>query len=140
MKHPAMPFVLLIGIAALSVIIAFLGLRPGGFFHTPPSETKRLDGVTRVMMHEPWRYTFLMEDSGRITQRTIGQNPCGNVPVLFQDVPTGHPMWVEYRTVRSGKTDVCDELITIHIHSVADINGAGWNHGKYGSGQTTVVE
>lgn len=141
MKHPAMPFVALVGLAVICVVVAVFGLRPGGFFHTPPSEIKRLDGITRVLMHEPGRYTFLIEqDGGRVAQRTIGQMPCTNVPELFHDVPAGQPMWAEYHTRRSGKRDVCDALLTIHIHSVTDINGAGWNHGKFGSGQTTIVE
>lgn len=105
------------------------------------SETKRIDGVSRVMMHEPSRYTMLVEKSdGTIAQYSFGGGCCGNVPKIFHDVPSGQPMWIEYRTGDPGKNSAFDQLLTIHVHSVGDINGAGWNHGKFGRGETTVLE
>ncbi len=105
------------------------------------TETKRMDGVSRVLMHEPSRYTFLMEKpDGTVAQYSFGQGCYGNIPETFHDVPVGQPMWIEYRTGNPDTDQAFDQLLSIHVHSVTDINGAGWNHGKFGRGQTTVVE
>jgi len=113
----------------------------GKLLATDWSETKRMDGVSRVMMHEPSRYTILVEKpDGVVAQYTFGQGCCGNVPEIYRDVPVGQPMWIEYRTGNPDTNRAFDQLLTIHVHSVSNINGAGWNHGKFGRGDTTVVE
>lgn len=109
---------------------------------TSRTEPVRIDNVSRVMMHERGRYTLMVEEpDGRISLRSFGGSPCFYPEtVLFHDVPEGDPMWATYRTVSRSCENPCEELTELHVHSAEDINGAGWNHGKFGSGQTTVVE
>ena len=49
-------------------------------------------------------------------------------------------MWATYDTrVQVGGSLVFRNLV-IHIHSPLDINPAGWNHGKFGAGQSESLE
>ena len=59
----------------------------------------------------------------------------GTLSLLFSDVsPTNH-MWAQIIYAKNGLKN-----LAIHIHSPKDINGAGWDHGKLGRGQTQVLE
>ncbi len=55
---------------------------------------------------------------------------------ILADAKSGEGMWIE--TFSAGID--CKFQAEIHVHSAEDINGAGWDHGKHGSGMTTVVE
>jgi hypothetical protein len=108
------------------------------------SDPARIEGISRVLMHEPGAYTLLIDEpDGRISRRTyIGMcDPYATVQ-LFHDAPADKSMWAVHRTVDRGfwTGGTCAQLLEIHLHSSADINGAGWNHDKFGSGQTTVLE
>ncbi len=108
---------------------------------TKYSDPYRVENVTRVLMHEPSRYTLLTAlPDGRIEQHTYGgYGLCYKPPDLYHDVPPDKPIWAELREANDGCTP-CTYVASIHLHSVEEINGAGWNHGKFGNGQTTVVE
>lgn len=108
------------------------------------SEDMRLHGVSRVLMHEPGRYTILVEvpENKKVNEYYFsrGSTCQKNFPEIFHDVPTDQAMWIQYRKWTNGRDQTCTELVAIHVHSGAEINGGGWNHGKFGRGQTTVVE
>ena len=109
----------------------------------PQTELQRIDHVGRVFLHEYGRYTLLVEETGGtvIQWRFGNQFECNREPNLIADVPKNEPMWAEYYVLLGGMWAAdCEQLMSIHLHSAQDINGAGWNHGKFGSGQTTVVE
>lgn len=56
---------------------------------------------------------------------------------LLVDVPAGSNMWCEvYYRMEYGASF---SYVTIHVRSPDDVNGAGWNHGKFGSGTTERV-
>ena len=102
----------------------------------------RIENVVAVYMHEVDHYSVAVADSNSASSRVeiaylSGQyNSRGRVKI-FRDVPAGKMMWV--RRVRLNDMDSHVEL-EIHIHSTADIQGGGWNHGKFGSGQTVVID
>lgn len=104
---------------------------------------KKIDRVARILMHEPDRYTFLyrVPDSKELESMTIDH--IINLSII-EDVPTNNEMWVNIKRHSGGGGRTRDEVtidsVEIHIHGANDINGAGWNHGKFGRGQTTVVE
>lgn len=57
------------------------------------------------------------------------------------DVPTNEKMWVEIRAkCGSSFSADCFERMTIHIHTPKEVEGGGWNHGKFGSGNTSVIK
>lgn len=104
------------------------------------SEVMRLDGRMRILMHEPGRYTILAEMPNReVKQHSFGHTCGPMVPVITYGLPAEQPVWVEYQVEQRGP-HICNRLIAIHLHSVTEINGAGWDHGKQGKGQTTVVQ
>ena len=108
----------------------------------------KVDKVTRVFMHEPGVYSVLIENptTGDLTPLALDMG--GDFPdvrfraVVRADVPPGAPMWLNKwaHYIGDSPTGACERLVDIHVHSPAEINGAGWNHGKHGAGETTVVE
>jgi len=48
-------------------------------------------------------------------------------------------MWVKYVMDRNWDLD-CLQSLEIHVWSEADIEGGGWDHGKFGRGQTSVIK
>jgi hypothetical protein len=99
---------------------------------------ERYRNVERILMHEPNKYSFIFKYDEAKEYSLVTVNVWG-VPKIIPDVTNGEKCWVEV-----GAPWVQNESfrisLTIHVHSAADINGAGWNHGKFGRGQTTVVE
>ena len=97
--------------------------------------------VSQVMMHDDHHYTFFVErDNGMINKYTFRYSN----PKIFHDVPKRKPMFIEYKRCISPKKlnkRVYDytKLISIHLHSATEINGGGWDHGKFGHGQTSVL-
>jgi len=60
---------------------------------------------------------------------------------VIADVPNGQPMWVKINWAKAPWGKIIRTTGTeIHIHSGKDINGAGWNHDKFGSGQTSTID
>lgn len=97
-------------------------------------EDRTITRVKGVFYHEQSRYTLFVEEGGKYL-----------VPITFDrvrakivaDVAEDHEMWAHVRTKRGdGYTD--SDLV-IHVHSIRDINGAGWSHGKFGRGTTTKI-
>lgn len=108
----------------------------------PPDE--RIDGIVRILMHEPGHYTVLVQNAttSAITERRLptGLERVGEV-VYVPDVPSDQLMWLSTH-FRISESSCCIRLadIVFHIHEVGDIEGAGWSHGKFGSGRTNVIE
>ena len=95
--------------------------------------------IVRVMMHEPERYSVLVQEKDK-SLKTLTYRGCQ----LIADVPKDEPMWLEVE-MNKAKEEITDEgyhykWAKIHIHSADQLNGAGWDHGKGGRGQTEVVE
>jgi len=92
--------------------------------------------IVALYMHQPYSYSVMMQNSNKLT--TIILNANKEDIAIYADVPKGSNMWYKAK-----KTDVyCTYQysdLEIHIHSVDDINTAGWNNGKFGSGQTVRV-
>lgn len=105
---------------------------------TPRIETRQQ--IERVFMHTPGGYSVVVNDGGEIKVKTFEWaapiHGGGKLSVLA-DVPEGEPMY--YTGLQYGEGGGYLEVV-IHIHSAKDINGAGWDRGKFGRGQTNVVE
>lgn len=100
----------------------------------------QIDNVVRVFMHRPQEFTFLSTDPSSkriiINHLDIGD---GHKAEIFADVPDDKPMWARYGEGVQGKSS---ESLEIHIHSVNDMNGAGWiikNDDTTTTGTTDVV-
>lgn len=113
------------------------------FFFLSSCEEKELaqekvENIVRVFMHEPGRYSFLIQlsNSSVVTMRTFLLYNCETKFIM--DVPKNEKMWAYIK--RESDPRVFRTFIDVHIHSVRDVEGAGWNHGKFGKGQTYVIQ
>ena len=115
---------------------------------SPPAELTKVSGISRILMHEPGHYTFLVEhSSGKVGQLEIHT---GNVAVtMLRDLELDEPTRIEIlcrgRSCKPLPKDfstwrMYPSTLTIHLSSTKDVDGAGWNHGKFGRGQTVVIQ
>ena len=88
----------------------------------------------RVFLNESNRFTFIVDG---IPYEVTLHYPH---PVkIFYDVPPDMSMYYKTEKYCSGGSEFYRYLY-IHIHSTKDLNGGGWDHGKFGHGQTSVLE
>lgn len=99
--------------------------------------TKRVY-VDKVFMNENTRYTFITIENGEAIVREKSTHYPRRIH-LYTDVPKGERMYIEYYEKCSGGTKMLQRL-DIHIHNLDEIQGGGWNHGKFGRGETQVIE
>lgn len=101
-----------------------------------------IKNVVRVFWHENSRYSVMIQEPDSKLISTVNFPVCRDVNIsIIEDVPGNEAMWVRV-IIRSGayySYDPCFELLEIHIRSEKDIEGASWNHGKFGSGRTHVI-
>ena len=99
---------------------------------------RKYDHVERVFMNSTNSYTlYVRAAGGGIDTVALHMN---GPPLIVDDVPAGRPMWALYHAGDSSCVAGADDRYEIHVHSVRDVDGGGWNHGKGGNGQIEVVE
>ncbi len=106
-----------------------------------PEEQVRIN-IVRAFMSESDRFIFLVD--GVRTEvvikniRVVG----GKMPRIFRDVPSSESIWIKLEAddVCINKHHCSTTELEIHLHNETDLNSAGWNHGKFGQGETTVLE
>jgi len=115
-----------------------------------------VSGIVRVLMHNLGSYTFLVKQADKkIGQLSIHANV--QRVHLVEDLTDKEPMRIEivcgwWNSDRDNQYtckpipqtfsywSISANQLVIHLHSVRQIDGAGWNHGKFGRGTTIVVE
>jgi len=113
----------------------------------PVVHEEKVDNVVRVFWHEHSSYSVMFKDpvTGGLHMRSFPKNIClrsGSAGIaIHDDIPLGEKMWVYAKIKREDFGDIspCIESLDIHIHSERNIEGGGWSHGKFGSGQTAVL-
>jgi len=106
-------------------------------------EERQINNVVRVFWHENEKYSVHVREGGSPDIRlvTLPQYMCVSAkPRLLADVSPKDRMWVRYILITNGLAPDCLKVLEIHIRSEADIEGGGWNHGKFGSGQISVIQ
>lgn len=101
----------------------------------PPSY-RHYVGVKKILVHEVGQYSVVVP-SGHGGYILEPLQWC--TATFYEDVSLDEEMWAE-ETREMDLKGTKHTRCTFHIHSLKEINGAGWNHGKFGSGQTTVIE
>ena len=95
-----------------------------------------------LFYHEHNKYSVLVKKDGKVY--SVRFPPNHYVPVtIFVDVKEGESNWYElrYRHTKSiGYYDQENNYLHIHIKDTDSINGAAWNHGKFGTGLTSKVQ
>ena len=116
-----------------------------------------VSGITRVFMHEPGRFTFIVQHAEADTLTKLGQlriQVYRNYVTMLEDLKDDEPIRIEYSCgTRHNNPRQCKPIpvgfsnwnlhasqLTIHLHSAQELDGGGWNHGKHGRGQTVVVQ
>lgn len=100
----------------------------------------KIENVQQVFMHEPGRYSVLIGDNKQSTVQRLGDYLAATKTVFLYDVPADKNPWVEILV-----TEVLDERalrqeITFHLKPAQKLQGAGWDHGKGGHGQTIPIK
>lgn len=114
-----------------------------------PYKPTIVKNIVRVMMHEWNDFTFLVQhpDSRKIGQLKVTTR----VVTILTDKNSEELVSVEYECWRRSCKEIPKNFsvwfinsakLTVHLHSVKEINGAGWNSGVKPpqSGQTTILE
>lgn len=108
------------------------------------SQFEQYNHVIRVYKHSPDHYSLDLQSDPKDATREVREvNFFGGEIKRFEDVPDGNDVWAKrYRVCRlNARGEVQAYSISeIHLHSVREISGGGWNRGKGGRGQTAVVE
>ncbi|KKR15133.1 MAG: hypothetical protein UT43_C0006G0003 [Parcubacteria group bacterium GW2011_GWC1_39_29] len=104
-------------------------------------ETVRINNVVRVFWHEGTRYSVQVREPGSTEIKTysLHGHMCTGEPRIFTDVLPENSMWVKYVMDRNWDLD-CLRSLEIHVWSETNIEGGGWDHGKFGHGQTYVIK
>jgi hypothetical protein len=89
-------------------------------------------------MHETYHYSVMLEADQTGINKVIDL-PVGDY-TLVSDVPEGNSPWVYIKSTTHAPVGDRSHCIWIHIHNAQNIEGAGWNHGKFGSGNTIPIQ
>ncbi|HRH21822.1 MAG TPA: hypothetical protein PLJ58_01335 [bacterium] len=138
--------IMMIAIGVISFIVFFVAAL---FFGSSRGheEVQFTDSVEVVYYHEPGHYSFALaqkEDSTLvINDYSFDSRNMGGVKI-FTDALPNNKAFIK-RSVGYNKDifvfkNYYNRLTEIHIHSAKDLKPADWNHGKFGSGQTRVIE
>ena len=104
---------------------------------------KQILHIERIFMHEPGSFTLFVASppgSKVLSELYISSRYSGTTPLYVVDVPADQLMWLTYTENRSWWDGDQISNIVIHLHGVDEVSGGGWNHGKFGHGQTEVVQ
>ena len=109
--------------------------------HLTQTERVRISNVVGVLMHEPGSYTLEVQNPGSpVVVNTWVRTYYGEYAQIVTDAPNNEPMWAVLIIEHYSAGRVFTRGLELHVHTVQDVNGAGWNHGKFGSGQTTRIQ
>jgi len=125
----------------LCSLCLFAACQPAGNEEQKPLVTTTVKNIERVLMHEPGEYTFFYTNPQDPKELLSFRVESIRKLKIFQDVSSEEKSWLTIVS-RGGCEYSCYgvESLEIHLHFAEEINGAGWNHGKFGRGQTTVIE
>lgn len=107
-----------------------------------------IDNVVRVLWHHGHSYGVFVRhpDTNQLepiefpTYQCEQSKPPNQVFVVTEDADPNRSMWVDYAWNDNAWSGICVHKLHIHIHSEKDIEGGAWNRGKFGRGQTIVIE
>ena len=128
-------------LGSLIVVTLLIGCNCSNSAYTKMPDEK-IENVVRIFMHEPSRYSIMIQDPNSSELKTMQFNLYNFCRAkIVADVPKNEKMWIFLKSKKHNvNKDTYYTSFELHVRSAEDINGAGWNHGKFGSGTTTVIE
>lgn len=112
------PFLLIIG------YVIYVSLSVG-------VEKGKISGVIRVYMNEPKRYTYFTRNKSEPQILRMKY-----LPEIFYDAPKESDLWIDYRCTKTKSGNLTSCHYAIHLHSIKELQGGAWDHGKRGKGHT----
>jgi len=132
---------LLINILILAGVVAIIFGVTSLMASRTPIPPKTINNVVRIFMHSPLHYSVMIQEPETkiISPLNLGDYNIQELEVNFlPDVPNTEKMSV---TITYGGRSGRDAIkYDFHIHSINDLGGAGWDEGKFGRGQTSVIQ
>ncbi len=126
-----------------SILFAFIVSGCSCFHEKPAQRVVVIKNVKRILMHEEEYYTIFFKDTTDNSSQLLYMPISCSESRFFVDVPQGGESWVKFIVYYYPDISEYKPLVSyceFHIKRAQEINGAGWDHGKFGSGQTTVIE
>lgn len=124
-------FLLLLG-CAVCIALVIIGSQP-----ERPGRTETVKNIGSVHMHEPSHLSVWIADAHNIRRRNDYSSGSGSPIYLsyIPDAPKGQLMWMKVFYGSRGSI----WAIELHTHSDNEIQGGGWDKGKFGRGETVSV-
>jgi hypothetical protein len=122
----------------LILLLGITALLSGCFSQEKPSSTTSIHDIVAIWYHEGSSYSFTTVENNKLKNYGFGNDTLCTTEVVLDLKPNEKP-WATVTTHHLTFGETRNSYI-IHAHSISDIQGAGWNHGKFGSGQTTRLE
>jgi len=94
--------------------------------------------IEQVFMHESGTYSFRIRTSANVTVDSQEYHIFVGKTAEFHDVTEGNLGWA--KIYYTGCCSTSGYKMELHLPTPSNIQGAGWNHGKFGEGQTVVVK
>lgn len=119
-------------IVAVAMALMFCGCK-----HTFVDER---NDIVAVWKHEVGRYSITYKEGHELIDYNFNKDGRSVYPSfsIIADVPEDSNMWYEARYDLNANMSTAK--VFIHVRSIDDINGAGWNYGKFGRGSTERVQ
>lgn len=96
----------------------------------------KIEHVARILMQNPHQFSLIIPDGNRPSEYIVKDIQIDEVKFII-DVPKGSDCWVEVIDVRDPGLKIFGSF---HLHQIGEIEGGGWDHGKFGRGHTAVIE
>ena len=119
----------------LSIIATFLMAFRSWNIKTYSKEKANCEAV---YFHEHGVYSvMILTEEHQLTNIYFPRSSQNLKVIILADVKDEDSLWYEtdYYSSNWGRFG----NITIHVRSVDDLNGSGWNHGKFGRGKTQRI-
>ena len=96
----------------------------------------KVEDIIRVFMNRPTEFTFMIQDldSGNLLLKTYRVEHEEDVRII-SDVLQENKIWMAKKRLRNGTG-----TLEIHVHSFKDLEGGGWDSGKFGHGKVHIIE
>lgn len=124
-------------LAVIIMVLLTAGCGEEVVHHTEIDHTNKYVGVRKVLVHQVGQYSvFVPGEKGGYVQKELARCKA----TFFEDVPQEEDMYAEETYYSSTDYRLRETYCTFHVHSLKEIGGGGWHHGKFGRGQTNVIE
>lgn len=97
----------------------------------------KIEHVARILMQNPHQFSLIVPN-GRPNEYTVKEIEVTDA-IFITDVPQDLDCWIE--EIQLGSAPSTEKTLgNFHLHQIGEVEGGGWDHGKFGRGHTAVIE